>query len=139
MKILFMCVANSARSQIAEGLARHLFAELAEVESAGSAPSGVVHPHAVRVLSEINLDISRHTSKSIPDLAPLFVENLDYVISLCAEEVCPVDLTKATKLRWALPDPASSGTTEEERLEAFRRIRQELMTRLKDFRDEVLA
>lgn len=108
MKILFLCVANSARSQLAEGLAKSLFGLRAEVQSAGSAPSGRVQPWAVRVLAEDGIDISRNTSKSVVELPRDFIENLDYVITLCAEEICPVMLTTAKKLHWPIPDPADA-------------------------------
>src|SRR3989338_8876191 len=106
MKILFMCVANSARSQLAEGLARKVFPE-AEIESAGSHP-GKLNPYAVAVMKEIGLDISKHYSKSIDDLSPKFIVGLDYVITLCAEEVCPTMVSKAKKLHWPHPAPATN-------------------------------
>lgn len=92
MKILFLCVANSARSQIAEGLAKELFGARAEIESAGSMPSGKVQPWAVEVLKEDGIDISRNFSKSFEHISPKFVVGLDYVITLCAEEICPTGL-----------------------------------------------
>ena len=88
MKILFMCVANSARSQLAEGLARTVFPN-AEIFSAGSEPSKL-NPFAVTVMQEIGIDISAHYSKSFEMLSPQFTASIDYVITLCAEEVCPV-------------------------------------------------
>ena len=87
-----MCVANSARSQLAEGLAIQTFPE-AEIQSAGSHP-GKLNPYAVKVMNEIGIDISRHHSKSIDDLSPKFIVGLDYVITLCAEEVCPTMVSK---------------------------------------------
>ena len=129
MKILFMCVANSARSQLAEGLARHLFEKHTEIESAGSQPSKV-NPVAVQVLSEEGIDISRHFSKSVDDLSPEFLATLDYVITLCTEEVCPVLISKARKIHWTLHDPAVKGASEAELLEKFRATRDELKKRL---------
>src|SRR5688500_11124632 len=111
MKILFLCVANSARSQIAEGLAREILGDDVEIQSAGSVPSGQVNPFAIQVLKEKGIDISSHYSKSWNDLPARFFADLDYVITLCAEEICPTIPVKAKKLHWGLPDPASAGTT----------------------------
>ena len=88
MKILFMCVANSARSQLAEGLARSILGSKVEVESAGSYPAKL-NPYAVKAMQEIGLDISKQYSKSVEDLSPKFTVGLNYIITLCAEEVCP--------------------------------------------------
>lgn len=132
MKILFMCVANSARSQMAEGLARQFFPN-AEVESAGSHP-GHLNPMAVKVMKEVGIDISNHFSKSTAELAPEFLANLDYVITLCAEEVCPVLPSRAQRLHWPLPDPATKETlSDEERLRRFRVARDAIRERLKAF------
>jgi arsenate reductase len=124
--ILFLCVANSARSQMAEGIARTLAPAGVTVSSAGSEPSGV-RPEAIRVLAEIGIDISRHRSKPVDDVDP---DTVEAVITLCAEEVCPTFLGRAVRLHWGLPDPAAAGGSEEERLEAFRRTRDELSRRL---------
>ncbi len=132
MKLLFMCVANSARSQLAEGLAKHYFGARAEVKSAGSHPSKI-NPLAILVLKEIGIDILDHYSKSVEDLDSGFLTNLDYVITLCAEEVCPILISKAKKLHWPFPDPGSSGTTEEDRLRSFRKIRDCIQKRLEAF------
>src|SRR3546814_9614205 len=85
-RILFLCVANSARSQMAEGLTRYLLGDRATVMSAGSAPSRV-NPYAVEAMAEIGIDISGHRSKSVDDIDPAEV---DLVVTLCAEEDCPV-------------------------------------------------
>ncbi len=124
--LLFLCVANSARSQMAEGIARALAPATARIASAGSRPSGL-NPLAVTALAETGLDISRQVSKSVDDLPP---GDVDTVITLCAEEVCPVWLGRATRLHWALPDPAHAGASEAERLQAFRDVRDELRRRL---------
>lgn len=84
--ILFLCVANSARSQMAEGIARSLAPASVKISSAGSQPSKL-NPFAVKALSEIDIDISGHRSKSVGDIPP---GDVDTVITLCAEEVCPV-------------------------------------------------
>lgn len=133
MKILFMCVANSARSQLAEGLARAEFPN-AEIESAGSKP-GKLNPFAVSVMKEIGVDISKHYSKSVNDLDPKFVDGLDYVITLCAEEVCPMIITKAKRLHWPLPDPASTDPLPETiMLERFRAARDAVLKKLESFK-----
>jgi arsenate reductase len=121
-KLLFLCVANSARSQMAEGLARSLAPRGVKVQSAGSEPASV-RPEAVRVLAEIGIDISSHESKSVDDIDPAKV---DTVITLCAEEVCPAFLGQAERLHWPIPDPAVIEGDEQERLDAFRRTRDAL-------------
>jgi arsenate reductase (thioredoxin) len=124
--VLFLCVANSARSQMGEGIARSLASPGVTVSSAGSKPSRV-NPLAIRALDEIGIDIRSHASKSVDDVSP---EGVDAVITLCAEEVCPVFLGKAHRVHWGLPDPAGAGATEEEQLQAFRDVRDELRRRL---------
>ena len=125
--ILFLCVANSARSQIAEGIARSLAPQGVRVSSAGSSPASV-RPQAIQVLDEIAIDISDHRSKGLESID---AESVDAVITLCAEEVCPVFLGKAHRVHWGLPDPAAVTGTEETRLNAFRSVRDELLLRLK--------
>jgi arsenate reductase len=124
--VLFLCVANSARSQMAEGIARSLAPSEVRISSAGSQPSQV-NPLAIRALDEIGIDIRGQHSKSVDTIAPAGV---DVVVTLCAEEVCPVFLGKARRVHWGLPDPAHAGSTEEERLQAFRDVRDELRRRL---------
>lgn len=136
MKILFLCVANSARSQMAEGLAKSILGEGVSVASAGSEPSGKVNPFAIEAMKEINIDLSTHHSKSWVDLPTAFFADLDYVVGLCAEEVCPQIASKAKRLQWTLPDPASAGTTDAERLEAFRWTRDEITKRLHALKKE---
>lgn len=131
MKILFLCVANSARSQLAEGLAKDMFGEKTEVESAGSEPSGKVQPWAVKVLQEDGIDISNNTSKSFENLSQDFLKNLDYVITLCAEEVCPAILTKAKRLHWPIIDPSSQ--PEERKAIAFKTAKNEIRIKLRAF------
>lgn len=123
--VLFLCVANSARSQMAEGIARALAPTGVTVASAGSRPSRL-HPLAVQALAEIGIDIRGQSSKSVHDIA---AEGVDAVITLCAEEVCPVFLGKALRLHWGLPDPAAAGD-DAARLQAFRDVRDELRRRL---------
>jgi arsenate reductase (thioredoxin) len=126
--ILFMCVANSARSQMAEGLARSIFGERIPVLSAGSEPSRV-NPYAIEVMRELGIDISTHRSKSVETIDP---SKVDTVITLCAEEVCPVFLGKAQRLHWPISDPASqdSSIPREQMLQRFRSARDTLRGKL---------
>lgn len=125
--ILFLCVANSARSQLAEGLARALFPGV-RVQSAGSLPSRV-NPHAIATMEEVGLSLAGQTSKSVQDVDP---HTVDLVITLCAEEVCPAFLGRAERLHWPIPDPATEDPTvspEDLRLR-FRAAREEIRGRL---------
>jgi arsenate reductase (thioredoxin) len=130
--VLFLCVANSARSQMAEGLARHLLGDSVRVQSAGSEPSRV-NPLAIEAMAELGLDLGTHGSKSVQTIDPASV---DLVITLCAEEVCPVFLSRAPRMHWPLPDPdrKHEDLTHEERLQHFRVARDQIRARL-----EVLA
>lgn len=125
-RLLFLCVANSARSQMAEGLARRRFGRHAQIQSAGSRPSAV-NPLALRVMQEIGIDISGQTSKSIDTIE---ADSVDTVVTLCAEEVCPAFLGFAQRLHWLLNDPAVATGTEAERLQKFRAVRDEITRRL---------
>ena len=125
--LLFLCVANSARSQMAEGLARQHFGRSVVVQSAGSRPSKV-NPLAVRVMREVGIDISRQTSKSVDAIE---ADTIDAVVTLCAEEVCPAFLKLTRRLHWPLGDPASATGTEAERLQCFRDVRDEIAGRMK--------
>jgi thioredoxin type arsenate reductase len=127
--ILFLCVANSARSQIAEGLARSVAPAGTKVWSAGSTPTSV-RPEAITVLKEIGIDISHHRSKDVSEIP---ASEVDTVITLCGEEECPLFLGKATRLHWGLPDPAAVKGSDEERLTAFRNTRDDLRRRVDAF------
>ena len=124
--VLFLCVANSARSQMAEGIGRHLAPDGVRVSSAGSEPSRV-RPQAIQALAEIGIDASGHRSKSLDEFAG---EDVDCVITLCAEENCPLWLGDAHRMHWALPDPAEATGSEEEVLDSFRGVRDEIRKRL---------
>jgi arsenate reductase (thioredoxin) len=124
--ILFLCVANSARSQMAEGIARSLAPAGTTVWSAGSKPTSV-RPEAVTVLAEIGIDISGHRSK---DVSAIPASEVTTVVTLCGEEECPVFLGNAERLHWPLPDPAAIDGPGETRLDAFRSVRDELLQRV---------
>jgi len=126
--ILFLCVANSARSQMAEAIARALAPPGTQVWSAGSRPTAL-RPEALAVLREIGLEAGGQRAKSI---AAVPAGAVDTVVTLCAEEECPAWLGPATRLHWALPDPAAVAGSEEARLEAFRSVRDELRRRIAD-------
>ena len=132
--LLFLCVANSARSQMAEGLARDLFGPTVRVQSAGSAPS-TVNPYAVDVMREIGIDLTGQTSKSVDtiDLA-----SVDTVITLCAEEVCPGVLGNVRRLHWPIEDAATAdpALTREQMLARFRKARDEIRAHLVAFAAE---
>jgi arsenate reductase len=130
-RILFLCTANSARSQIAEGLARHLGGEAVEVASAGAEPS-FVHPLAVRVLSEIGIDITGARSKSLTEFGSL---EFDDVVTVCdrAAQRCPVFPGPGRRTHWSLADPAAASGDQDEQLAAFRKVREELASRLPEF------
>ncbi|MEE3329487.1 MAG: arsenate reductase ArsC [Myxococcota bacterium] len=125
--ILFLCVANSARSQMAEGWARSLAPAGVRVHSAGSAP-GALNPFAVKAMAEVDIDITEHYSKSI-DAVP--EATLATVITLCADEVCPVYPGDVEKLHWPFPDPADTAGSDKEILEGFRRVRDAIGERLR--------
>jgi len=128
--ILFLCVANSARSQMAEGLARDMFRDDARVLSAGSAPAGV-NPNAVQVMTENGIDISAHHSKSVDDID---LAGVDLIITLCADEVCPVIPARVKHLHWPLPDPAPNPMNKRTNL-----TKNQLLVRFRAARDEISA
>jgi arsenate reductase len=127
--LLFLCVANSARSQMAEGIARSLAPTGVQISSAGSAPSRV-NPFAIRALEEVGIDASVQHSKGMDDIRRADGPSVDAVITLCAEEVCPVWLGAAHRLHWPLPDPAAARGSDAEVLTSFRGVRDELRRRL---------
>ncbi len=128
-RVLFLCVHNSARSQLAEGLLRFMAGDRFEVYSAGSEPTRP-HPFALRVLQDEGIDVSALRSKSVDEFID---QHIDYVITLCADEVCPVFPGAVTRLHWALPDPAAVEGSAEEKLEAFRQTAADLKQRLGQF------
>lgn len=126
--VLFLCVANSARSQMAEGIARQVLGSGVRVASAGSKPSRV-NPYAIRAMAEVGVDISGQRSKSVDEIDGASV---DVVITLCAEEVCPLFLSGARRLHWPLVDPDRGGEalSDGERLQHFRVARDALWGRI---------
>jgi arsenate reductase len=135
--LLFLCVANSARSQMAEGLARSLLPATVRVQSAGSQPSRV-NPYAVAVMAELGIDMAGHRSKSVATIDPASV---DTVITLCAEEVCPAFLGAARRLHWPIADPASDDPTLTPALltARFRTARDAIRRHLEAFRNQFSA
>ncbi|MDA9932671.1 arsenate reductase ArsC [Gammaproteobacteria bacterium] len=133
MNILFLCVANSARSQMAEGLAKSMLGTEHNIQSAGSIPSGEVHPNAVKAMDDLGIDIREQYSKSTEDLDEDFLSNLDYAITLCAEEVCPIISSNAQKLHWLNVDPANKNFNKIQLIESFTSTRKDLYNLLKKF------
>jgi arsenate reductase (thioredoxin) len=121
--VLFLCVANAARSQMAEGLARSIYGDRVSVQSAGSMATRV-HEDAVAVMAERGIDIAAAKSKSVQTIDP---SSVDLVITLCAEEVCPIWPNRIEHLHWPLPDPAGAAG---DRRQRFRETRDELERRL---------
>jgi arsenate reductase (thioredoxin) len=131
MRVLILCTANSARSQMAEGLLRHEAEPSCEVSSAGTKPARV-RPEAIAVMGEAGIDISGHHSKSVEEFLG---QDFDFVITVCdnARETCPVFPAKTRRIHWSIEDPAAVDGSKEERLDAFRRTRDELQERLRAF------
>jgi arsenate reductase len=127
--VLFLCTGNSARSQMAEGLARQLAGQRLEIFSAGTHPASRVHPRAIEVMAEVGVDISTAHPKRVEDLP---VSRFDWVITVCdqASQECPVWLGGGRRLHWSIPDPAAVEGTEEEVRSAFRAARDDLTARI---------
>ncbi len=130
-RVLILCTHNSARSQMAEGLLRHVGGARFEVESAGTEQTRV-NPFAIAAMREIGIDISSHTSKT---LVRFLDEEWDYVITVCdnANEACPFFPGAATRLHWSFEDPSAATGGDEAKLAAFRRIRDQIRARLEEF------
>lgn len=133
-RVLFLCTHNSARSQMAEGLLRHMAGERFDVESAGTEETRV-RPLAIRAMDEIGIDISSHTSKTLDRFID---ESWDYVITVCdsANDSCPSFPGGRRRLHWSFDDPSSATGSDEERLAVFRRVRDEIRERLRAFIDQ---
>ncbi|MFP3983635.1 MAG: arsenate reductase ArsC [Desulfurivibrionaceae bacterium] len=138
LNILFLCTGNSCRSQMAEGWTRHLHPDRFEVYSAGTTAQGL-NPRAVQVMAEAGVDISGQYSKTVNELPDV---DLDYVITVCdrAHEVCPLFLGSTTAIHAGFDDPpglAEQAVTEEEALDHYRRIRDEIRAFVEDLPDRV--
>jgi arsenate reductase len=123
--VLILCTGNSCRSQLAEGILREAAGDLIEVQSAGSNPSGHVHPLAIQVMKEIGIDISGHRSKHMNEF---LARNVETVITVCgnADQACPMFPGQVHRHHWGFDDPAHATGTGEERLAVFRRVRDEV-------------
>jgi len=138
-KIAFICTGNSARSQMAEGYGKYfakLYGKDVETYSAGSNPSGYVHPLAIKVMAEDGIEILQQYSKHINEIP---INEVDYVITLCgdAAEACPV-VPGAKTEHWGLPDPAKViGPTQDAKLEAFRKIRDQIKEKVERLIKEI--
>jgi arsenate reductase len=133
MNILFLCVANSARSQMAEGLAKSMLGTEHNIQSAGSIPSGKINPNAVIAMDDIGIDIRDHYSKSTDKLDKSFIDSLDFAITLCSEEVCPILPSNAKNLHWVNEDPANTKYNKIESKLAFNKTRDNIYNLLKKF------
>ena len=123
--VLILCTGNSCRSHLAEGMLRAAAGDLIEVASAGSKPSGYVHPLAIQAMQEIDIDISAHASKHMNRFLDRQVET---VITVCgnADQACPMFPGQVNRYHWGFDDPAHATGSEEEKLAVFRRVRDEI-------------
>lgn len=130
-RVLFICTHNSARSQMAEGLINHDLTGKVQAFSAGTEPASV-HPLAIAAMKEVGIDISRHRSKSIDEFVE---EKFDFVITLCdhAAESCPIFFGGVQRIHMGFPNPAAVSGSQEERLAAFRKVRDQIRTQLVEF------
>lgn len=134
-RLLFLCTGNSCRSQMAEGLLRRLAGDRFESFSAGSKPSGYVHPLAVEAMRELGIDISQQASKSIDEFLPPVGTPPDVIVSVCssAEKECPIFPGDVERMHWPFDDPADAEGSDAEKLPVFRRVRDEISARLQEF------
>lgn len=130
-RVLILCTGNSARSQMAEGLLRADGGPRFEVHSAGTHPS-FVRPETIAVMREVGIDISGHRSKSVGEFLG---QPFDYVITVCdrARESCPVFPERAQRIHWSFEDPSAVEGNEEVRMEAFRRVRDQIRNQFRLF------
>lgn len=128
-RVLFLCTHNSARSQMAEGFLRALAGDRFEAASAGTEATRV-HPLAIRVMDEVGIDLRRHSSKTFDQF---LAQPWDCVITVCdtANERCPIFPACTTRLHWSFDDPSAATGSEEEKLQIFRRIRDEILARIR--------
>ena len=128
-KVLFVCVENSCRSQMAEGWARNLGKDVVLVYSAGSKPSGVVNPDAVKIMAESGIDISKRKSKGFNDLP---VEEFDYVVTMGCKDVCPF-IAASQHIDWNIADPKGKD------MDFFRKVRDEIKVKVSQLINEIVA
>tara|TARA_B100001287_G_C22583688_1_gene482194 strand:+ start:447 stop:863 length:417 start_codon:yes stop_codon:yes gene_type:complete len=133
MNILFLCVGNSARSQIAEGLAKSMLPNSFDIRSAGSEPAKEVHKNAIETMKDFGIDISSNITKSIKQIDEDFISKLDYVITLCAEEVCPAVPPSTRILHWPNEDPDNDRYNHLQSKSAFDKTRDNIFALLKKF------
>jgi arsenate reductase len=133
-RVLILCTGNSARSQMAEGLLWQMAGDRFEVKSAGTIAT-FVRPQAIAAMAELGIDISGHRSKSLNEFLRT---SFDYVITVCdnANETCPVFPGRAKRIHWSFDDPATADGSENEKMEVFRRVRDEIAERIKGFVNE---
>lgn len=131
-RVLILCTGNSCRSQMAEALWEAIGAGQWESESAGSRPSGYVHPLAIRAMQELDMDLSSHRSKSLDEFRD---QDFDLVVTVCdnAKESCPVFSGAKQTLHWPFDDPADATGSEEDQIPVFRRVRDEIKDRITQF------
>lgn len=136
LRILFVCTANSARSQMAEGFARRFGGDLIKVESAGITP-GQLNPYAKQVMNEVGIDISQQISEA---LASKELQEFDYLVTVCgdARDNCPVLPSHLKSEHWPLPDPARTQGNTDKILTTFRVIRDQIEQRVKEFLARIL-
>ena len=123
--VLILCTGNSCRSHLAEGILRAAAGDSFNVRSAGSKPAGYVHPLAIQVMKEIGIDISAHLSKHMNDFLQQPIET---VVTVCgnADQACPVFPGQVNRHHWPFTDPAHATGNEEEQMQVFRRVRDEI-------------
>jgi len=134
-RVLVLCTGNSARSQMAEGLLRHDAGDRFEVFSAGVDPAVRVRPEAIQVMQELGIDISGHRPKHVNEFAG---QHFDYVLTVCdnAKETCPIFPSNTVTIHESFKDPAAFHGSEQEQLEMFRRVRDQIRRYLRDFPGE---
>jgi len=130
-RVLILCTHNSARSQMAEGLLRSMAGDRFDVASAGTEATRV-HPLAIRAMADLSVDLNSHTSKTVDRFLG---EPWDYVITVCADanEKCPIFPGRTTRLHWSFPDPSQATGSDDERLDVFRKIRDQIAGRLREW------
>lgn len=123
--VLILCTGNSCRSHMAEGILQQIASDLLDIHSAGSKPVGHVHPKAIAVMKEIGIDISGHTPKHMNEFLK---QKIDTVITVCgnADQACPMFPGQINRYHWGFDDPAHATGTEEEIVDAFRRVRDQI-------------